>query len=585
MKTLQIDPEINLKQCLLWQYNNAPSLRALILQKQDWYKTHQSEFWQYWYNSVFNLDTADDLGLEVWGEILDFPRQVKSVDGSLHVLTNEQYRTVLKGQMLKFNMGVTAPEVNKWLSVVFGAQGKAYCLDNLDMTAIPFVFEQSPSDEILWLLANVDFLPRPAGVGYEVRLIGQDILGFNGSGLQTFDNGVFYKDYNNDLEQGTFQLQVNAPAGAKVLINNVAQSYVTLDKNAPYTVSVTGPDMLPFGWEANLSEDLTINISRLQINAPSGASVKINGQDALGAYFWNSFSYSVTAEKENRLPFSASGTATTDVSVNISEISISPTPTDSTVVFNSQVASGALFTGSLAYSYSVSREGYRTAGGSGTARQTQDIPVYLAPISWTQSRSGLTYQVGTGVVSVGSYQVPATGRYSINLAGQGHGNDSEAHKVSRGGISSVTAYLQRNDTVSFSAVSSGYEPSGIGLALYVNGMLVAVSGGGAYVDNDNYSYGGSGYIGGAYVSQNISYWDAGYPGAGLISGTSTRMNTGADGSRNGYTTSRGRYKYAYGGQGYAISGDNRFTISQTYGEQSGQGNSTGAYFNITFLGE
>ena len=238
MKTLQIDPEINLKQCLLWQYNNAPSLRALILQKQDWYKTHQTEFWEYWYNSVFNLDTADDLGLEVWGEILDFPRQVKSVDGSLHVLTNEQYRTVLKGQMLKFNMGVTAPEVNKWLSVVFGAQGKAYCLDNLDMTAIPFVFEQSPSDEILWLLANVDFLPRPAGVGYEVRLIGQDILGFNGSGLQTFDNGVFYKDYNNDLEQGTFQLQVNAPAGAKVLINNVAQSYVTLDKNAPYTEAV-----------------------------------------------------------------------------------------------------------------------------------------------------------------------------------------------------------------------------------------------------------------------------------------------------------------------------------------------------------
>lgn len=576
MKTLQISPEINLKQCLLWQYNNAPALRALILQKQDWYKTHQEDFWNYWYNSVFNLDTADDFGLTVWGEILDFPRQVKSADGSLHVLTTEQYRTVLKGQMLKFNMGVTAPEVNKWLSVVFGSQGKAYCLDNLDMTAIPFVFEQSPSDEILWLLANVDFLPRPAGVGYEVRLIGQDIFGFNGSGLQTFDNGVFYKDYNNDLEQGTFQLQVNAPAGAKVLINNVAQNYVTLDKNAPYTVSVTGSDMLPFSWEANLSEDLTINISRLQINAPSGASVKINGQDALGAYFWNSFSYSVTAEKENRLPFSLAGTASADVSVNISEISISPAPADSTVVFNGQVASGALFTGSLAYSYSVSREGYRTTSGSGTATYTMDIPVYMAPISWTQSRSAITQSIGKGVVPVGSYQAPATGRYGIDLAGQGRGNDAEARKVSRGGVSSVTAYLQRNDTVSFSAISSGSGNGGVGLALYVNDTLVAVSGGGGYVDDNNTCYGGDGYVGGACNS--------GPSGTGIISGTNTRAAQGADGSLNGFGSGNNR-RYAYGGQGYAVSGDSRFAISQTYGVQRGQGNSTGAYFNITFLGE
>ena len=577
MKTLQISPEINLKQCLLWQYNNAPALRALILQKQDWYKTHQEDFWNYWYGSVFNLDTADDFGLSVWGEILDFPRQVKSVDGSLHVLTTEQYRTVLKGQMLKFNMGVTAPEVNKWLSVVFGSQGKAYCLDNLDMTVIPFVFEQSPSDEILWLLANVDFLPRPAGVGYEVRLIGQDIFGFNGSGLQTFDNGVFFKDYNNDLEQGTFQLQVNAPAGAKVMINNVAQSYVTLDKNAPYTVSVTGPDVLPFSWEASLSEDLTINVSRLQINAPSGASVKINGQDALGAYFWNSFFYSVTAEKENRLPFSLAGTASADVSVNISEISISPAPADSTVVLNGQVASGALFTGSLAYSYSVSREGYRTVNGSGTATYTMDIPVYMAPISWTQSRSGITQSIGQGIVSVGSYTLPATGTYSITLAGQGSPlPDKEPWKIIRGGISSMNATLNREDTVSFSAISSGGGNAGVGIGLYVNGTLIAVSGGGGYVDNDNTCYGGDGYIGGACNS--------GPSGYGILSGTNNRNSQGADGSYN-YVGQGSRIRYAYGGQSYAITGDNRFNISQTYGVQAGNGNPNAAYFTITFLGE
>ena len=288
MKTLQIDPEINLKQCLLWQYNNAPALRALILQKQDWYKTHQEDFWNYWYNSVFNLDTADDFGLTVWGEILDFPRQVKSVDGSLHVLTTEQYRTVLKGQMLKFNMGVTAPEVNKWLSVVFGAQGKAYCLDNLDMTVVPFVFEQNPSDEILWLLSNVDFLPRPAGVGYEVRLIGNDVFGFNGSGLQPFNQGIFYKDWNQDLdiEQGQHQLSVNAPSGATVTINGLSGNYQSMVEGTEYTWSVTREGYLPVSGSGTLTQDTTINVYQVAIttNAPN-PTITINGETATGAFF------------------------------------------------------------------------------------------------------------------------------------------------------------------------------------------------------------------------------------------------------------------------------------------------------------
>ncbi|MDO5764072.1 MAG: DUF2612 domain-containing protein [Elusimicrobiales bacterium] len=577
MKTLTFEPKIDLKQCLLWQYNNAPSLRALLLQKEAWYKIHQTDFWNYWYNNVFNLDTADDFGLGVWGEILDFPRQVKSVDGSLHVLTAEQYRTVLKGQMLKFNMGVTAPEVNRWLQVVFGSQGKAYCLDNLDMTAIPFVFEQSPSEEIIWLLANVDFLPRPAGVGYEVRLVGQDIFGFNGSGLQTFNNGVFYKDYNSDLEQGDFQLTVNAPTGALVLINNVPRSYVTLPKNAPFTVSVTGVNMLPFAWEAALSEDLTLTINQLTVNAPEEAEVQINGQTARGAYFRGSFTYSLTAVKQNVIPISAQGTAVSDTNIQISQLTISPVPEDAVVVVNRQAASGALFISALEYSYNVSREGYRTVSGSGTTVQSLFIPVYLSSISWTQSRSNITQDIGQGIIPVGEYTLPATGKYSITLAGQGQGANEERWKVSRGGITSINAELSRGDTVSFSAVSSGRGFAGVGIAMYVNDVLVAVSGGGGYVDDNNTCYGGDGYIGGDCSD--------GPAGTGILAGTNNNTPQGADGSYNFYRSATGRLKKAYGGSGYAVTGNTRFTISQTYGVQNGQGNSTGAYFSITFLGE
>ncbi len=386
MNTLQIDPQINLKQCLLWQYNNAPALRALLLQKEAWYKLHQQEFWEYWYNKVFNLETADDFGLQVWGEILDFPRQVRSVDGQLHVLTNEQYRAVLKGQMLKFNMGATAPEINQWLQVVFGSKGKVYCLDNLDMTAVPFVFEQTPSDEILWLLANVDFLPRPAGVGYQVRLIGQDILGFNGSGLQTFNNGVFYEPYDNEIYQGKRQLTIQAPAGASVTINGVETTYATLEHNEPYSFEVSRAGYKPLTGAGVLADDTVINVYEFAVSAPNGASVVINGEEFAGVYFLQTLDYAFTVSQSGFIPWAATGNATGNTLRSVYSLQITTHPTDSTVVLNGQEFKNAFFEERLYYFYTVSRNGYGTKTGSGTAYGNATLDVELAPLFWQQAR-------------------------------------------------------------------------------------------------------------------------------------------------------------------------------------------------------
>lgn len=577
MKTLQISPEINLKQCLLWQYNNAPALRALILQKQDWYKTHQEDFWNYWYGSVFNLDTADDFGLTVWGEILDFPRQVKSVDGSLHVLTTEQYRTVLKGQMLKFNMGVTAPEVNKWLSVVFGAQGKAYCLDNLDMTAIPFVFEQSPSDEILWLLANVDFLPRPAGVGYEVRIIGKDVFGFDGSGLQPFDQGTFFYDFAQDIidDSAKYRLSINAPSGASVVINNTNTSYLTLPVNTPYSYTVSQDGYISYSGSGLLTTDTTIAVSALSLSVPTGASVEINGQNAQGALFSGSLNYSYTVSQSGYISYSASGTVSSSSSISVSSFQIIPTPSNSTIMLNGQQASGALFVGSLPYSYTVSCAGYQTKTGSGTAYATSQLQVVLQRDIWQQSRYGITQSIGNGQITVGYYTAPSSGVYTIEMAGGGNGEDEEPYKEGRGGISYITANLNQNDIVEFRAIAAGAGNAGVGMALYVNSVLIAVSGGGAHADNGQNSttYGGDGYQGGE--AKYISGYKA-VAGYGIVAGTSKQNKVGACGSYN----SAYSFAYAYGGSSYAITGDSRFVIAQTYGVQSGQGNSTPAYFTI-----
>lgn len=288
MKELTFNPQIDVQQCVLWQYANSPALRTLLQAKSDFYQQNVTQFWNDWFNDVFNINTATDFGLTVWGEILDFPRQIKSNTGTIHNLTTEQYRTILKGQLLKFRMDGTVPQVNEWLKVVFGNQGNVFCLDNLDMTAIPFVFETNPTDEILWLLSNVDFLPRPAGVGYEVRIIGNDVFGFNGSGLQPFNQGTFYKNWNTDLDidQGLYQLSINAPEGATVTINGLSGNYQSMVEGTEYTWSVTREGYLPVSGSGTLTQDTTINVYQISIttNAPN-PTITINGETAVGAFF------------------------------------------------------------------------------------------------------------------------------------------------------------------------------------------------------------------------------------------------------------------------------------------------------------
>lgn len=71
-------------QALLWQYDAASSLSALVNQKTDWYRTWDDNFWNSWITNVFNLVTANSFGLSVWSVILQVPSFLNSavVDNS-----------------------------------------------------------------------------------------------------------------------------------------------------------------------------------------------------------------------------------------------------------------------------------------------------------------------------------------------------------------------------------------------------------------------------------------------------------------------------------------------------------------------
>lgn len=205
------DFSVDLLRALLWQYERADGLQALLRQKAAWYEAEQSEFWRAWYRDVFDLRTANEFGLAVWGIILGVPLSVgQPATGDRPVwgfgpfnrpfnrggfgraasgvagLTMEQKRLVLRLRYYQIVSDGSIPFANFALRDVFGY---GYALDGLDMT-MTYVFPAQLSSQVVFVLQAFDLLPRPAGV--QVRIIvdpGKE-WGF-GPFVQNFNNGPF----------------------------------------------------------------------------------------------------------------------------------------------------------------------------------------------------------------------------------------------------------------------------------------------------------------------------------------------------------------------------------------------------------
>lgn len=214
MKIQAFDYSVNLLKAILWQYNDALRLQGLLEAKQGWYDINQSAFWSNWYVDVFDLRTANDFGLAVWAVILGVPLAYALEDdpskpifgfasddsnfvnsnfaatASALVLTTEQKRLVLRLRYYQLTIAGNVTQTNQMLADVFGG-GAAYVADSLRMK-IRYVFNEPLAFAIENVLTTYDILPRPAGVGADLVIIGDaDGWGFDRY-HENFTNGNFY---------------------------------------------------------------------------------------------------------------------------------------------------------------------------------------------------------------------------------------------------------------------------------------------------------------------------------------------------------------------------------------------------------
>lgn len=218
MATIQeFDFSVDLLKAIIWEYNTATNLQALLQSKQDWYTANQTQFWTDWYNNVFNLETANDFGCAVWAIILDVPitlltPPVKSkrtpfgFDATNRSnfnnynfsptasepvdFTTAEKRLILRLRYRQLVARGTVPEINKILAdLIVPVYGPAYILDGLNMTQRLICKFPIPSS-LQTILTDYDLIPRPAAVQMTIVDTTIPVFGFGPRNVN-FGHGGF----------------------------------------------------------------------------------------------------------------------------------------------------------------------------------------------------------------------------------------------------------------------------------------------------------------------------------------------------------------------------------------------------------
>ncbi|EAO5935036.1 TPA_asm: DUF2612 domain-containing protein [Salmonella enterica subsp. houtenae serovar 48:g,z51:-] len=207
---------------ILTQYSASKKLLSII----DTFNQAVSldDFTDEFIKKVWDLTTCETFGLDMWGKIVGVSRYIVApIDsdsfgfseaddaspdyptpfndspfyGGVQETTNvrlgdDAYRTLIFCKAFTNISVATIPEINRFLKILFYQRGRAYCVNNRDMTiGMTFEFELAPYEESI--LTNYDVTPVPSGVLVNIRQIVSPYFGFSNDAYP-FNDGTFYRD-------------------------------------------------------------------------------------------------------------------------------------------------------------------------------------------------------------------------------------------------------------------------------------------------------------------------------------------------------------------------------------------------------
>lgn len=199
----------NVQLTIISQYANSPILCGLIERLNEAIDPDRdiNEF----YRLIWNVDTAQGIGLDFWGKTVGISRDIIINDknqftsssqaaqdlgqyelNKTYRMNDELFRAMILYKAYSNIIYCTAYHINSLLLQIFAKRGKAYFIKTGTMSA-RYVFEFNLTDNEKAILMSTDLLPRPSGVDIDIYQPDKDkTFGFIEGALAPFGEGAFY---------------------------------------------------------------------------------------------------------------------------------------------------------------------------------------------------------------------------------------------------------------------------------------------------------------------------------------------------------------------------------------------------------
>ena len=198
------DDEFDVEQTIISQYG-ATSTIAQLCRNMGTYIDPATDF-NTLYDYVWNVDTAQGFGLDIWGRIVGIGRDLtitidpeyfgfkEALPGvtpfndqpfyngeattQTYILQDEPYRKLILAKALRNIADASVPSINNLLNNLFPGRGLCYVKD-LGGMAIQYWFEFELDSYEIAIITQSGALPRPAGVSATLRISDGTIIPVN----------------------------------------------------------------------------------------------------------------------------------------------------------------------------------------------------------------------------------------------------------------------------------------------------------------------------------------------------------------------------------------------------------------------
>ena len=210
---------IDFEKTIISQYGNSPTILQLV-QNMNAYLDPRADF-DAFFDYVWNVDTAQGFGLDIWGRIVNIRRELQipntpvyfgfkdALPGSYpfdeapfydgtppatqtYKLADDAYRKLILTKALANIASSNAPSLNQLLQNMFADRGRCYVNDMGGMQ-FRYTFEFDLTSQEYTIVTQSGVLPRPSGVNAILFQSALPLFGFSEAGLSAapFGQGVF----------------------------------------------------------------------------------------------------------------------------------------------------------------------------------------------------------------------------------------------------------------------------------------------------------------------------------------------------------------------------------------------------------